>query len=75
MKDWAGGTPSSWAMESFEVGRRDAYALPSRPTCQSAGSIALTAAYEAQAQSDAATQLLKAAARMAALLNQALGHQ
>jgi hypothetical protein len=73
MKDWAGGTPSSWAMESFEVGRRDAYALPSRPTCQSPGSIALSAAYQAQAQSDAATQLLKAAARMAKLLNDALG--
>ena len=73
MKDWAGGTAASWAMESFEIGRRDAYALPSRPTCQSAGSIALSAAYQAQAQKDAATQLLKAAVRMANLLNKTLG--
>ena len=60
-------------MESFEVGRRDAYALPSLPTCRNRGSIALSAGYQAQAQKDAATQLLKAAIRMAAVLNEALG--
>jgi hypothetical protein len=73
IKQWTAGTPASWAMDSFEVGRRDAYALASQPTCQSAGSIALSTAYEAQAQKDAATQLLKAGLRMARLLNNALG--
>jgi S1/P1 Nuclease len=70
---WSRGTARSWAMESFEVGRRDAYALPSLPTCRGGGSVALTTGYEAQAQKDAATQLLKAGIRMASVLNGALG--
>jgi hypothetical protein len=73
IKDWTRGTPRSWAMESFELGRRDAYALPARPTCQDGGSIALSDEYQAQARTDAAPQLLKAALRMANLLNEALG--
>jgi hypothetical protein len=44
------------------------------PTCQSGGSVALPPAYMAQAEKDAATQLLKAAVRLAAVLNDALGH-
>jgi hypothetical protein len=71
---WTRGTPQSWAMDTFEVGRHDAYALPSMPTCQSGGSVALPPAYMAQAEKDAATQLLKAAVRLAAVLNNALGH-
>ena len=71
---WTRGTPQSWAMDTFEVGRHDAYALPSTPTCQSGGSVALPPAYMAQAEKDAATQLLKAAVRLAAVLNDALGH-
>ena len=71
---WTQGTPQSWAMDTFEVGRHDAYALPSMPTCQSGGSVALPPAYMAQAEKDAATQLLKAAVRLAAVLNDALGH-
>ena len=71
---WTRGTPQSWAMDTFEVGRHDAYALPSMPTCQSGGSVALPPAYMAQAEKDAATQLLKAAVRLAAVLNDALGH-
>ena len=70
---WTRGTPQSWAMDTFEVGRHDAYALPSMPTCQSGGSVALPPAYMAQAEKDAATQLLKAAVRLAAVLNDALG--
>jgi hypothetical protein len=72
-KNWSGGKAASWAMESFEVGRHDAYALPSLPTCQRRGSVAPSAGYAAQAQKDAATQLLKAGLRMAAVLNEALG--
>jgi hypothetical protein len=59
-------------MESFELGRRDVYALPSRPTCALLGSAALSADYAAQAQKEAATQLLKAAIRMSTVLNEAL---
>jgi len=73
IKDWTAGTPQSWAMDTFEVGRRDAYALPSTPTCQSGGSVALSPAYLGQAEKDAATQLQKAAVRLAAVLNRALG--
>ena len=73
MKDWSAGTPRNWAMKSFELGRHDAYALPSLPTCQSGGSVTLSSQYQAQAEKDAAAQLLKAAVRMAAVLNRALG--
>ncbi len=73
MNEWTAGTTRSWAMETFEVARRDAYALPSRPTCGSGGSVALAEDYKAAAQKAAATQLLKAAIRMAAILNRALG--
>jgi hypothetical protein len=44
-------------------------------TCQSGGSVMLSAKYAARAQKDAAVQLLKAGIRMAALLNEALGPQ
>ena len=74
IKAWTQGTPQSWAMDTFEVGRRDGYALPSTPTCQNGGSVALSPAYRAQAEKDAAAQLLKAAVRLAAVLNAALGH-
>jgi hypothetical protein len=70
----AKGTARDWAMESFELGRRDVYALPSRPTCARRGSVALSQEYAARAQKDAATQLLKAGIRMAAVLNGALGY-
>jgi hypothetical protein len=73
IKEWTAGTPQNWAMDTFEIGRRDVYALASTPTCQSGGSVALTPAYRAQAEKDAATQLGKAAVRLAALLNEALG--
>ena len=72
-KAWSGGDPRRWAMESFQLASKDAYALPSRPTCADHGSVALSAAYQAEAQRDAAAQLEKAGVRMAALLNRALG--
>jgi hypothetical protein len=73
-KSWARGTATTWAMESFDIGRRGAYALPSLPTCQSGGSVSLPADYAARAQADATIQLLKAAVRIAAVLNEALGN-
>jgi hypothetical protein len=73
IKEWTAGGPQSWAMDTFEIGRRDVYALPSMPTCQGGGSVALAPAYRAQAEKDAATQLSKAAVRLAAVLSDALG--
>lgn len=70
---WAAGTPRAWAMESFQLGRADAYFLPSRPTCTDHGSVALPAAYHPMAQRDAALQFEKAGIRMAAMLNHAMG--
>ncbi len=61
-------------MDSFEIGRRDAYALavhanlPERRIGRAVGGLPM-----AQAEKDAATQLLKAAVRLAAVLNGALG--
>jgi hypothetical protein len=71
-KAWAMGDPRTWAMESFELGKRDVYALPSRPTCGQHGSVTLSSAYQASARRDAAVQLEKAGIRMAAVLNRAL---
>jgi hypothetical protein len=73
VKNWTLGTPRTWAMDTFELGRRDAYALPSSPTCQNGGSVALSPAYLLLSENDAATQLQKAAVRLAAVLNEALG--
>jgi hypothetical protein len=73
IKDWSAGTPQSWAMDSFDIGRHDAYALPSLPTCANPGSVTLPSQYQTQANKDAATQLLKAAVRMSVVLNRALG--
>ena len=75
IKNWSQGTPRTWALDTFEVGRRDAYALASKPTCQNSGSVSLSSEYQAQAQKDAAMQLSKAAVRLAAVLNAALGSQ
>jgi hypothetical protein len=74
-KQWAQGTPQSWALDTFEVGRRDTYALPSLPTCSNSGSVSLSSEYRARAEKDAAMQLQKAAVRLAAVLNAALGSQ
>jgi nuclease S1 len=72
IKSWSLGTPHSWAFETFEVGRRDAYAIPAKPTCRNGGSVSLTGEYQAQAQKEAAEQLSKAAVRLAGVLNAAL---
>ena len=73
VKTWSAGGPRTWAMESFQLAKTDAYALPSRPTCNDHASVALSGAYQAKAQQDAALQLEKAGVRMAGVLNQALG--
>ena len=72
LSTWARGDAKSWAMESFELSRKDVYALASRPTCRDHGAVALTPAYETAAIREAALQLEKAGVRMAVLLNRAL---
>jgi S1/P1 Nuclease len=72
LSTWARGGAKAWAMESFELSRKDVYALASRPTCHDHGAVALTPAYETAAIRDAALQLEKAGVRMAVLLNRAL---
>jgi hypothetical protein len=73
MKTWTAGSPRTWAMETFHIAQADAYALPSRPTCNDHGSVALSATYQAQAGKDAALQLEKGGIRLADVLNRALG--
>ncbi len=72
LQAWSAGSPRSWAMDTFAIGRRDAYALPATPTCESSGSVALSPLYRTEAEKDAGTQLLKAGVRIAAILNAAL---
>jgi hypothetical protein len=74
LSSWTRGDARTWALESFALGQKDAYALAERPTCQSPGSTALSAAYQSQAQKDAALQIEKAGVRMAGLINNALAH-
>jgi hypothetical protein len=73
MNEWTSGAARSWAMETFEIARRDVYALLSRPTCAASGAVTLSEAYQADARRVAAAQLLKAGIRMASMLNRALG--
>jgi hypothetical protein len=60
IKAWGTGTARDWALESFKLAKRDAYALPDPPTCDDHRSIALSPAYIATAQRNAAIQLEKA---------------
>ncbi|MGA0599281.1 S1/P1 nuclease [Caulobacter sp. KR2-114] len=69
---WSKGTPKQWAMQAFALAQKDAYAVPSRPTCAAKGSVSLSDAYQAQAQKDVDLQLRRAGVRIAAALNQAL---
>jgi S1/P1 Nuclease len=66
---WGQGDAAAWAMESFELARKDVYALPSRPTCDDRGAVTLTPQYQATAVQDAALQLSKAGIRLAVALN------
>ena len=69
---WSAGDPRAWALESFAIAKRDAYALPSLPTCAHAGAVALTPSYQATAEADAAHQLSVAGVRLAYVLNTAV---
>jgi S1/P1 Nuclease len=69
-KEWSSGTPSDWAMEVFELARRDAYGLLPPPGDQ--GTYALSLAYTEHAVRDVALQLTRAGVRLAFVLNRAL---
>ena len=71
-KAWSAGDPKVWAMEAFKISQRDAYNLPTKPTCGDRGSVTLSPAYQQTAQADAAVQLEKAGVRMASVLDAAL---
>jgi hypothetical protein len=70
---WEKGDAKAWALESFDLSRKDVYNLAARPTCADHGAIALTATYQAAAIKDAALQLEKAGVRLAVMLNRAVG--
>lgn len=72
IKDWSAGRVRDWTRESFELGRADAYALPSLPTCATGGSVSLDADYQASARRDTALQLERAGVRLASILNRVL---
>jgi hypothetical protein len=75
-KAWRRGDVRTWARETFELAKRDAYHLPSLPTCGTPdATIALSPDYEVTAQVDAAGQLKKAGIRLASVLNADLGVQ
>jgi S1/P1 Nuclease len=67
---WAQGTPSEWALESFQVAKDDAYGR--LPTPNTRGGYRLPDGYVAMAKRDVAMQLSKAGVRLAAVLNKAL---
>jgi hypothetical protein len=72
IKTWSAGGPKDWALEAFQVAKKDAYALSARPTCDARGAVQLTSTYKALAEKDAALQLQRAGVRLAFVLNQAL---
>jgi hypothetical protein len=73
VRAWSAGIPRDWAMQSWGMAKRDAYNLPSRPTCAQPGAVTLSPSYQATVEADAAHQLSVAGVRLAHVLNGALG--
>ena len=70
---WSGGTPASWARESFAIAKGNVYTLRSPAGCDTgAAPIALPAGYGAVARQVAGEQLAKAGFRLAQVLNSTL---
>ena len=65
---WAAGSPSDWALESFDIAKRDAYGLLPREARR--GTYRLETPYIDAAIRDTRTQLTKAGVRLAYLINQ-----
>lgn len=70
-RDWRGGTPSGWALESFEVAKTVAYGELPEP--DSLGRYRLSDAYVRDATAAVRLQLERAGVRLAQVLNAALG--
>jgi hypothetical protein len=74
---WSEGTPTTWAWESFEIGRTHVYGALRRTGAAGsgrgghAGTLMLDDRYEADAQKIVAIQLERAGVRLARLLNEA----
>lgn len=69
LQRWSTGNATDWAMESFEVAKREVYGpLPKSRR----GTYHLTASYRFNAKAVVATQLSKAGVRLAKILNEAL---
>lgn len=79
IKQWYGGTPTTWAIDSYKIAVADAYTgLRSRalPTCAAENAqnpIALSEGYRTRAAQVARSQLMKAGIRLAYVLNTTLG--
>jgi S1/P1 Nuclease len=72
-RKWQAGSPSDWAVETFEVAKADAYGLLPEPSGR--GTYQLTDEYITTATDDVAHQLSKAGVRLAFVLNKALRKQ
>lgn len=66
---WQSQTPRDWALEAFDLAKRDAYGR--LPTPNSSGTYILSSSYVAAAKQDIALQLSRAGVRLAKLLNDA----
>jgi hypothetical protein len=72
---WSSITPTSWALESYQVAKTASYNASLLSGCRSGravGPVQLSPEYEQAAVSAARTQLKKAGVRLAAVLNDAL---
>nr|WP_294546831.1 S1/P1 nuclease [uncultured Rhodopila sp.] len=67
---WSRGEASDWALETFRMGRDDAYGRLPPPDAR--GRFRLSDAYIAMATRDVTIQLSKAGVRLAFMLNTAL---
>jgi hypothetical protein len=68
--EWAAGSADTWAMEAFQVAKKDVYGQPPLSSTQVQH---LDASYVGTAEMDVTVQLSRAALRLAYLLNSALG--
>ena len=68
-QEWSSGTPADWAMQGFELARRDAYGLLPPPGTQ--GTYSLPPEYTEQAERDVELQLGRAGVRLRFVMNRA----
>jgi hypothetical protein len=68
---WAQGTPTDWALESFQISKAQVYGKLPKPS--STGTYSLPASYVTASGPIVSAQLSKAGVRLATVLNRALG--